>query len=119
MFSAPDLMTFLRARYQEDVERQKKDATDKGLEDTIKPTLSEFIRFARKYLAVVNQPLNVTYLPKGLGLRLQQGETVGFVVQAETEQHMRDEGIPITRPRTTPGMHGISDTGGIEIFGGR
>ena len=83
------------------------------------PSLDGFISFAQKYLAEENQPLQVTYLPKGLGLRLQHGETVGFIDNKVEAVGMCDEGIPITRPKSIPGMHGVTDTGGVSVFDGR
>jgi hypothetical protein len=108
----PDLMSFLYDVYKEDVrvENEKNPETEARV-----PTLEGFIEFSRKYLAEVNRPMNVTYLPVGLGLRLQYGQTVGFVRQELEDQGMRDSGIPISRPQTIPGMHGINDTSGLSI----
>lgn len=118
MLKIPDLMSFLEAAYNfylddlGDEEDKTVVIDDKG---KLLP-LESFINWARLYLAKVNSPINITYLPAGLGLRLAQGQTVAFVPQQE-DKGMRDEGIPITRPALVPGMHGISDTSGISITG--
>jgi hypothetical protein len=101
----PDLMTYLEAefkRYQAAFPDTASDADN-------------FIKFSREYLAEGNPPIQVTYLPVGIGLRLKHGEVVSFLTQQA--QPMRDEGVHITKPQHIPGMHGIVSTSGVPIFG--
>lgn len=113
-----DMMTFLMSEYQQELQVQKQKALDAGVESQVAPTLEEFVAFSRNYLAKENQPINVAYLPLGLGLRLQRGQTISFIPDQD-ERPMRDEGLHITRPAYVPGMSGISDMSGIPVFGGR
>lgn len=96
----PDIMTFLYQKYKE---------------QNIDESLESFIIFSRNYLAKDNQPVNLAYLPIGIGLILQQGQTIGFIPQKVKTSEMRDEGIHVTRPQTIPGMRSITDTSGIHI----
>lgn len=77
-----------------------------------------FIEWTKDYLANINPPMNVAYMPLGLGLHLRDGQVVSFSPQEDTAE-IKDGSIPITRPKTLPSSHGVSDTSGIEIFSKR
>lgn len=111
----PDIMTFLYDEFLKAFTQGNIPKENVGTE----PTLEGFIAFARKYLAEVNQPMSVTYLMTGLGLRLQQGQTVALRPQQENANPMRDAGLHITKPMTVPGQHGISDISSVPIIGSR
>lgn len=112
-----DLMTLLKEEYDKYVQELNDKRDEKDRPWPILPSLDGFIEFSRDYLARINPPVNLAYMPVGVGLRLQQGHTVGFTVQKVEEYQMRDEGVPVTRPMSIPGMHGITSTYGIPIGG--
>jgi hypothetical protein len=115
-----DLMTFLKNEYRAYLEGLGDGEDDTAVvdeEDNVL-LLDSFLEWARKYLAEVNRPVNVTYLLAGLGLVLLEGQTVSFTPQPEYEG-MRDDGVKVTRPKSLPGMGGMQDTSSVNIFGGR
>jgi hypothetical protein len=123
MFEIQDLMSFLEAEYASyqqaaaDYPDEEQPDFTVTAEDGAVDVKASFANFCRTYLAEVNQPANVVYLPRGLGLRLQRGQTLAFVPQTQAEGFMRDEGIHITRPSALPGM-GMLPGGAIPVTGG-
>lgn len=109
----PMFVNYLHDKYQDwlkEVAKQKN-------EEAKPATLEGFLEFCVVFLSR-NPPANPLYLATGLGVRMANGDYVALGV-AQAVPQMRDEGVPITIPQTIPGMHGISDTFGIEIIGSR
>jgi hypothetical protein len=119
MVQIPDLMTLLEQEYENYLQslEGKPDEYLVTEEDGTINVAKSFSNFCRQYLATLNQPIQVSYLTVGLGLRLQAGQTVAFANQSEETSHMRDEGVHITKPKTVPGMHGLVPSHSIGIFG--
>jgi hypothetical protein len=121
MLLPTDIMTFLYGEYLQEIETRKQERIDSGEpveEQDFAPSLADFVDFGRNYLSRVNQPMNVTYLTRGLGLRMQRGETISFIPQEDSEPQMRDEGIHITQPATLPNQ-GLIPANDVPITGYR
>ncbi len=102
-----DLMTHLHERYKELLAKQGNDIIDDAHE--VLPDIDEFISFSRNYLANENQPLGLTYVAEGIGLKLADGTTITFRTFTAPAKGSIECGIPITRPTSMyPGM--MADT---------
>jgi hypothetical protein len=111
----PSFVSYLHDRYQDWLKEKAKEL--KEGDPPLEATLPGFLEFTNLFLAK-NPPANPTYLASGLGVRMANGDYLALGVTQPMPQ-MRDEGVHITIPQSIPGMHGISDTFGIGITGGR
>lgn len=79
-------------------------------------TIKEFVEWCSEYLKS-NQPVQVTYLEKGLGLRLQQGEVVSFIEQTQLHQMQPANAVPITSPIRTFGRDNFLPANDVAVTG--
>ena len=112
-----DFITFISIKYIQYVNSTNE--SNSAEDEKIFPTFDSFVIFARNYLSDVNQPVSIVYNTyKGIGLKFQQGEIVGFATTNE-DYEMKDEGIPIIGSKSIPGLDGIHNTNSISIFSER
>jgi len=79
--------------------------------------LTAFVDFSIELLKE-NPPLNVSYLPVGLGIHLSDRTLLSLTPQPEKSQELEaNHSVPITRPMSTPGLPGMDNTPAIGIFG--
>lgn len=119
--ATPDIMSFLYQRFLEwrqPTVHAYLDAKKSGIEalPPTEPSVADFVSFARDFF-IKNPPQQAAYLAFGLGVRLANGMTVAFIPQDGSGYQMRDEGIPITRPKTIPGMEGVIPSQTFPVFG--
>jgi hypothetical protein len=82
-----------------------------------KETIGEFIKFSHARLKE-NPPVSVIMADNGIGVRFADTTEVSVLPSAEEEEATPDY-MPITRPKSLPMQHGVTDTRCIPIFGGK
>jgi hypothetical protein len=83
------------------------------ISDTEDQALDTFTEWCEEYLSQHNQPVNVVYPYKGIGLRLQGGENVCFCDQEDMES-VKSTSVPIMRaPRGFGGQ--LQDSKAVPI----
>lgn len=105
-----DLMTYLRDAFNKHVEETKLKL--EGDDDVI----GVFVDFSKKHLKG-NPPISV-FAAYGLGLRLADSTEV-IIVATQPEGESVADSIPVTRPRSSPGQFGITDTRSVPVFGSK
>jgi hypothetical protein len=108
-----DFMSFLHAQYLADLEEAE--TKPAGIEKI--PSLEGFVLWAQWYLSTQNQPLNVNYLARGIGVRMQQGQILGFSSQDADDGHMEpDYSVPVTGSKMLNSGRLVS-SGAIQVTG--
>jgi len=97
----PDIFSYMYNKYMRDcpVEQQ---------------SVAGFVEFAKKQLQT-NPAINPTYLSQGFGVRFTNGDWAKLTLEPNTSEMQKGTSVLITAPQTTPGMHGVVDTAGIDI----
>lgn len=93
-----DMMTFLYENYKKyltDLGNQEDPTVVFDEQDNYLP-FDSFINWCKLYFNNTNSPVNIAYLPVGIGLRMQSGDVLYFQDQTRVDQHI-DYSIPITR----------------------
>lgn len=104
-YLAKPLIDYLREAYTEEVQSPPADPND---------ALESFLTWASNHFKN-NQPVNVSHLPKGIGVKLQNGQQVCFHEdQVKEDGCMRDEAVRITPAPRSPNS-GVMHTGSYNI----
>lgn len=107
-----DLMTYLHDAWKKHLDEDKEQKLGISAGDAIE----HFVDFCKKQLK--GNPPSGVFMAIGVGLRLADGTEVQ-VVEPPAEPDAAPDSILITKPRSLPGQHGITDTKSVPVFGGK